>query len=183
MIAGYTLGVRSFLALAAAVGACVVGACAVRPAAPMAGQRAADVAGPFAPAALSIHPLTRVDRDDKGVVWIICHVELRDAWGDPCKGTGKLQVQLYKPVGGRASGLGSQELTWDIDLSALDKNASFYDPPTRTYRFALQNAPAWVADVLDPNNHEARVRLRAVLSTTGPKGEPKFLQDEYTIGG
>lgn len=149
----------------------------------MEGQHAAGVPGPFAPAALSIHPLTRVDRDAQGVVWIICHIELRDAWGDTCKGTGKLQVQLYKPVGGRASGLGSQELAWDVDLSDLDKNASFYDPPTRTYRFPLQHAPAWVADVLDPENRETRVRLRAVLSTTGPRGEERFLQDEYTIGG
>ncbi len=149
----------------------------------MEGQHAAAISGPFAPAALSIHPLTRVDRDAQGVVWIICHIELRDTWGDTCKGTGKLQVQLYRPVGGRASGLGSQELAWDIDLSDLDKNASFYDPPTRTYRFRLQNAPAWVADVLDPENREARVRLRAVLTTTGPRGEERFLQDEYTIGG
>jgi len=169
--------------ISAAVGVCVLGACAVRPSTPLTGQRAVGVSSPFAPAALSIHPLTRVDRDAAGVVWIICHVELRDAWGDTCKGTGKLQVQLYRPVGGRASGLGSQELAWDIDLSDLDKNASFYDPPTRTYRFPLQHAPAWVADVLDPDNREARVRLRAVLTTAGPKGEERFLQDEYTIGG
>ena len=149
----------------------------------MEGQRAVGVSSPFAPASLTIHPLTRVDRDVQGVVWIVCHIELKDAWGDTCKGVGKLQVQLYRPVGGRASGLGSQELAWDIDLSDLDKNASFYDPPTRTYRFPLQNAPAWVADVLDPDNHEARVRLRAVMTTTGPKGEERFLQDEYTIGG
>ncbi len=169
--------------LVSAVAVCLLSACASRPKSALAGAHAEGVSGPFAPAAISIHPLTRVDRDAAGVVWIICHVELRDAWGDTCKGTGKLQVQLYRPVGGRASGLGSQELTWDIDLSDLDRNASFYDPPTRTYRFPLQNAPAWVADVLDPDNHEARVRLRAVLNCTGSRGEPRFLQDEYTIGG
>ena len=156
----------------------------MRPKPPMAGGHAAPaVPNPFAPASLRIHPLTRVDRDNAGAAWIYCHLELRDAWGDTCKGVGALQLQLYRPVGGRASGLGTQELAWDIDLSDLDKNASFFDPATRTYRFPLQNAPAWVLDVLDPTKRDARVRLRAVLTTTDPQGQPRFLQDEYTIGG
>lgn len=169
--------------LVLAMAAVVLAGCTLRPRSPMDGERAATagVARPFAPAALLIHPLTRIDRDARGAVWIICHVELTDAWGDTTKGVGALQVQLYRPVGGRASGLGEQELTWDIDLSDLTRNASFYDTATRTYRFPLQNAPAWVGGALDDS--EVRVRLRAVLTTTGPQGEPRVLEDEYTIGG
>ena len=133
---------------------------------------------------MQIHPLTRVDHDAKEAVWIICYIELKDAWGDTCKGDGKLQVQLYKPAGGRAGGIGVQDLAWDIDLSDLDRNASLYDPATRTYRLQLQDPPAWVAESLDPQNQATpSVRLRAVLATSGPKGEECVLQHEYTIGG
>ncbi len=151
----------------------------------MEGEHAAgSIVTPFAPASLQIHPLTRVDLDSKGHVWIICHIEMRDAWGDTCKGTGKLQVQLYRPAGGRAGGIGIQDLTWDIDLSDLDRNASLYDPATRTYRLQLQDPPSWVAESLDPKGQDTpRVRLRAILATHGPKGEDRLLQDEFTIGG
>ena len=160
-------------------------ACGVRPRQPMQGEHAAaTVITPFAPASIQIHPLTRVDVDSKGRVWIICHLEMRDAWGDTCKGTGKLEVQLYRPAGGRAGGIGIQDLSWAIDLSDLDRNASLYDPATRTYRLQLQDPPSWVADSLDPKSQSTpSVRLRAVLATHGPKGEDKLLQNEYTIGG
>jgi len=183
-----TAPARTSLALLAAVA--VNASCAIPPRPPLQGAHAArsGVVNPFGPAALSIHPLTRVDRDSKGRLWIICHIELRDAWGDTCKGAGKLQVQLYRPIGGRASGLGTQELAWDVDLSDLDKNASFYDPATRTYRLPLEDAPTWLAPPA-PGPDEPRAkqspiaRLRAILITTGPRDEERILQDEFTLGG
>ncbi len=138
------------------------------------------VAHPFAPASLQIHPLTRVDHDAKGALWIICHIELKDAWGDTTKAVGQLQIELYKPVGGPGSGVGTQELTWDVNLSDLDQNAALYDSATRTYRLQLENAPTWVGG---EGNKPARVRLRAILRTRGPDGQPLMLKDEYVING
>src|SRR5262245_1079982 len=105
-----------------AVIAAAAGSCALRPRPALTGTAAGGVANPFGPAALAIHPLTRIDRDSSGKLWVICHIELRDTWGDTCKGAGKLQVQLYRPVGARAGGLGVQELAWDVDLADLEKN-------------------------------------------------------------
>jgi len=158
--------------------------CAARPRPPIAGHaERSGILNPFGPAAMAIHPLTRVDRDAQGRLWIICHIELRDAWGDTCKSTGQLQVQLYRPVGGRASGLGSQELIWNVDLSDLDRNASLYDPATRTYRLPLEDAPAWLATGGDRPRDLPIARLRAVLVTTGPRGEERVLESEFALEG
>lgn len=170
--------------LALAALALMMGGCAVRPGSPMDHQvaGASGIQSPFAPASLQIHPLTRVDRDSGGQVWIICHLELKDAWGDTTKGVGTLQVHLLRPTGGRASGLGTQELSWEINLSDLDTNASLYDPATRTYRLPLEGAPPWVAEAAaDPDL--PLVRLRAHLSTFGPRGEEVVLEDEFGLGG
>lgn len=137
------------------------------------------MANPFVPAQLIIHPLTRLDNDSTGKLWLYCHVEFRDAWGDTIKAVGKLQIQLYKPVGGRASGLGSQELVWNVDLGDLEQNASLYDPATRTYRLPLENPPAWTARA---GRDGARARLRAVLVTPGPRGERRTLESEFALG-
>lgn len=157
-------------------------ACATRPHPELTGS-SQGLASPFAPAALSIHPLTRVDRNDKGQLLIICHVELRDAWGDTCKGVGKLSVQLYRPVGGRASGRGTLELSWDVDLTDLDRNKDLFDQATRTYRLELRDAPAWLAEPHDKKSDLPLGRLRAVLVSTGPRGEERVLQDEFPLGG
>lgn len=173
------------LAIAAAALTLAMCGCASRPKPALAGQHAGEsgVINPFAPVSMQIHPLTRVDRGAKDKLWIIVYIELKDSWGDTTKGTGRLQIQLYRPSGARAAGIGSQELTWDVDLSDLDRNASLYDPATRTYRLPLEEPPAWVGQSLDPaTRDQARVRLRAVLTTTGPDGKPLVLQSEYTIG-
>jgi hypothetical protein len=163
----------------------VLGGCALRPGTPLDNQLAGagGVQNPFAAASLQIHPLTRVDRDAKGQLWIICHIELRDAWGDTTKGTGDLQVHLLRPTGGRASGLGTQEMTWEVNLSDLDTNASLYDPATRTYRLPLEGAPAWVTESTDGERDLPLVRLRAYLTTFGPRGDEVTLEDEFGIGG
>ena len=158
-----------------------LGACAVRPRDPVTvGPGGAESLGnPFAPATVRIHPLTHVQKDPDGKVWIICHLELKDAWGDTTKGIGQVEVQLYRPSGGPGSGIGTQELKWPTDLSDLKNNAALYDPPTRTYRLPLQNAPAWVAG--EDGKERPRVRLRVVLATRGPGGEKRVLQGEYVI--
>jgi hypothetical protein len=174
--------VRAGVAGLVAAAACA-GGCALKPKPALSGSAATGVKNPFGPATLSIHPLTRVDRDEAGRLWIICHIELRDVWGDSCKGAGKLQVQLYKPTGGRAGGPGIQELTWDVDLSDLKLNASLYDPATRTYRLPLEDPPAWlVASTTDRKSDLPIARLKAVLVTTGVKGDEKILTDEFALG-
>lgn len=153
----------------------------MRPLSPYQGVRVdpAALTNPFAPVAMTIHPLTRIDRDAAGELWIICHIELRDAWGDPVKGAGQLQIQLYRPIGGRLSGHGVQELTWDVDLADMERNASHYDAATRTYRLPLREPPAWLAEA--PDSSVARGLLRAVFTTAGPQGEALELEHEFAL--
>jgi len=161
------------------------GGCALRPKPPLEHMIAGPggVQYPFAVASIVIHPLTRVNRDSKGKLWIICHLEFRDAWGDTTKGIGSLKIQLYRPTGGRAAGLGTQEASWDVNLSDLDTNASLYDPATRTYRLPLEGAPAWVGESAGGDKDLPVIRLRAILTTTGPQGAALTLEDEFGIGG
>lgn len=148
----------------------------------MAGERAAaSYPNPFAPASIAIHPLTRAERDASGRPLLICHLEMRDAWGDPCKGTGQLQVQLYRSVGGvgigRQSGLGTQEVKWDVDLTNLEMQR-LWDAATRTYRLELEGAPDWI---VGPKRDEAAGRLRAVLTGPDAKGERGVLMAELGV--
>lgn len=165
-------------------------ACAVKPKPPLEGEAvAAGVPRPFAPVVMQIHPLTRIVRTGTGGAeenggkggaaaagpMIVCHLELRDSWGDTCKGVGKLAVQLYRTD--RAGGTGTQELRWDVDLSDLVLNAKLYDPATRTYRLTLEGLP----EALASPDSRARLRLVAILQTWGPKGDQRTLQDEYVL--
>lgn len=164
----------------------LLGACAQRPYPALTGNATRQgLSSPFAPASLSIHPLTRLDVSSHGERLIVCYVELRDTWGDTCKGTGKLSIQLYRPVGGRASGRGTLELSWDADLTDLDRNKDLYDQATRTYRLELRDPPSWLTSPGEKGNKSELpvARLRAVLVTTGPKGEERVLSDEYPLGG
>lgn len=159
----------------------VLSACGVRPTSPYAGVRVdpGSLVNPFAPVAMEIHPLTRIDRDARGDLWIICHIELRDVWGEPTKGAGELQIQLYRPVGGRLTTRGVQELTWDVDLADMEVNATHYDAATRTYRLPLKEPPEWLGEPVD--NGVARALLRAVLTTSGPQGERLVLEHEFHL--
>lgn len=149
-------------------------ACAMRPKPPVV---VAGEGNPFAPVALRIHPLTHTSTQD-GKPSIVAHVELRDAWGDPVKGVGVLQVQLYRPTGTATSTLGTQELKWDIDLGNLELNAALYDPATRTYRLPLLEAPAWIEQTAGEG---PRIRLRAVLTTADAEGKQITIEDIYEI--
>ncbi len=143
---------------------------------------AGPVVNPFAPATMTIHPLTRIDKDPAGKMWIYCHIEFKDSWGDTVKATGKLDIQLFRPTGGSTSVLGTQELVWKVDLSDLEKNASLYDPATRTYRLPLENPPAWLAQP-SADADAPRARLKAVFSTPGARNGTWMLEDEFALVG
>lgn len=170
-----------FVAAATVIMISWLSGCGVRPLSPYSGLRVdpAALTNPFSPVSMEIHPLTRIDRDAAGDLWIICHIEMRDVWGDPVKGVGQLQIQLYRPIGARLSGHGVQELTWDVDLSDLERNAAHYDGATRTYRLPLREPPSWLAEATE--SQAARALLRAVLTTAGSQGEALVLEHEFAL--
>lgn len=139
------------------------------------------ITNPFIPASMIIHPLTRLDEDAAGRLWLYCHIEFKDSWGDNVKSTGMLDLELYRPSGPRSAGMGRQELVWRVDLTDLERNASLYDPATRTYRLPLENPPRWLLEPpLAPDLPLAR--LRAVLVTGGAREGTRELEDEFTLG-
>lgn len=138
------------------------------------------ITNPFVPASMVIHPLTRVDIDASGRLWLYCHVEFRDSWGDTVKAAGQLTIELYKPSGPRAGGLGRQELVWKIDISDLERNASLYDPATRTYRLPLENPPRWLVEApVSPDLPQGR--LRAEFTTGGAREGVRTLEGEFAL--
>lgn len=178
----------AFLGLVVSLG---LAGCAIRPKSPGAGAAGAGGAAAadlLAPDRVRIHPLTRVDRDPRGRGVVICYVEFLDQWGDSCKAVGRLQVQLYRPVdgrGGRASGLGVQELVWDADLRDADRQRDLYDRATRLYRLVLDSVPEWVAAPATGDAPSAR--LRAVFTPDGGDaaggGAERVLQAELSLAG
>lgn len=162
----------------------LAGCNAPRPTIPATGARG-ELWNPFAPAAMRIYPLTHLDRDDAGRARIICHIDLRDAWGESVRGVGMLRVLLYRPAGELSGRLDEQELAWDIDLNDLDLNTSFYDRATRTYRVPLVGVPGWVEEMLvaeeEGRDLDRRLRLVATFETLGPRGAERFLRDEFVI--
>lgn len=161
----------------------VVSSCAQKTRGPVDFFGKGPVVNPFIPALMTIHPLTRVDKDPAGKMWIYCHIEFKDSWGDTVKAAGTLEVQLIRPTGVRGSGQGVQEMVWKVDLSDLEKNASLYDPATRTYRLPLENPPGWLAQ---PGNEldGPKARIKAVFTTPGAKNDTvRKLEDEFALGG
>ncbi len=138
---------------------------------------------PFAPMSLRIYPLTHLGPAEDGGAAIICHIELRDRWGDSVKALGKLQVQLYRPRAGLDADTAEQILIWDVPLEDERQNAALYDPATQTYRLALGGLPDWIAQRAAPDSPRAPVRLelRAVFQTLGPNGEEKVLRDAMVL--
>lgn len=141
---------------------------------------------PFAPVSLRIYALTNVDRDEKGEPRIVCHVELKDRWGDTTKGLGTLAIDLFEPQQGVAPGIESRSKSWTIDLRDEERNAAAYDPATRTYRFYLTNVPDAIREALEARERgsaagRTRIRLRIALTGPGPDGIERTLRDEYII--
>lgn len=139
------------------------------------------LAGPFVPASIRVHPLTRVDRSPQGDVVIVAHVQMRDRWSDLCKGVGIMQFFLYRPTGLGGAGQEEQVLRWDIDLYDLDANAVFFDPATQTYRFSLRELPEWVQQMAPGSEASGRFRLGARFSTPAPEGGLRVLVDELIV--
>lgn len=140
----------------------------------------------FAPEAVRVFPLTHLGRDDFGAAAIVCHIELRDRWGDSVKALGPLQVQLYRQGGGVDGGSAVQILKWDVALEDERENAASYDPATQTYRLVLVGLPGWLAErveALKEGTTRPRIRLeiRAVFQTLGSNGEEKVLRDGMAL--
>lgn len=140
----------------------------------------------FAPEAVRVFPLTHLGRDESGEPAIVCHIELRDRWGDSVKALGPLQVQLYRQAGGVDGGSAVQILKWDVALEDERENAASYDPATQTYRLVLVGLPGWLAERAEPPKEGAtrpriRLEIRAVFQTLGPNGEEKVLRDGLAL--
>lgn len=159
----------------AAAGCVVVAGCAGPPRSPP--PLEAGGAGVFAPASMRIHPLTHLQRQQDGSVWIIAHLELRDAWGHEARALGQVDVELYRPLSGNAD-RGEQVARWLADLSDPDVNAALYDAATRTYRLPLQGAPAWLGGESD---RPTSARLRAAFRMVAGDGTEHALHDEFTL--
>lgn len=141
--------------------------------------------GPFAPASLRVHPLTHLERDLEGQVFLLTHIQLRDQWSDVCKGVGTMQFYLYKPTGLGGAGQEEQVLRWEISLFDLNQNAVFFDPATQTYRFSLGDLPLWVQQMAPGGDQSAtgpgRFRIIARLTTPTPDGGQAVLADELVL--
>ena len=132
---------------------------------------------PFVASSIRIYPLTRVAMDE-GEVVIVCHIEVKDQWGDPVKALGALQVQLFRPASGDAGS--EQVLRWEVPLDDERFNAASYDPATRTYRVRLGDLPPWVASMAErapDDSSRERIELRASFRTRGKRGEELVLTD------
>src|SRR5687768_3090720 len=107
---------RGIGTLASAVAAgCLAGGCATSPDAGLP-DVTANSPMPFAPVRLQVHPLSHLDVDPDNIIRLICHVELKDRWGDTTKARGLLRMELYRPGVEVRPDLLTQELSWELDL-------------------------------------------------------------------
>lgn len=140
---------------------------------------------PFAPSSLRVYPLTHLERGDDNKGRIICHIELKDRWGDSSKGVGALRIALYGPGTGQPGAASIQLAKWEVNLSDLTRNTALFDPATRTYRIQLTGVPEWVAR-LAIGGEAAKglapgVTLQATLSVVGSDGRVADLKDEFVV--
>lgn len=148
-------------------------------------SRAEATVGPFAPASLRVHPLTRLERDPERGVFLVVHVQLHDRWSDICKGVGVMHLTMFQPTGLGGSGLESQVARWSVDLWDLDKNAAFFDPATQTYCFRLTGVPEWVEAMAPGSGRTSaeprKFRIQARLTTATPEGAESVLVGELVV--
>ncbi|HRQ73228.1 MAG TPA: hypothetical protein PLU35_09395 [Phycisphaerales bacterium] len=183
-------GVAALVIVCAATQAFVPG-CAITPAGSDAGpSEMAAMRNPFAPTAIRIYPLTHLTRDPEHGDVIMCHVELKDRWGDAVKAVGELEVQLFSyPTDGSTL---RQEAAWPVpEMAQPDVNSALFDPATRTYRLRLGSVPGWVRDMIarraavergeTPQGQRRRLLLKAVFRTVDPQGRDSTLFDEFVI--
>lgn len=96
---------------------------------------------PFAPARITIHPLTAFGRDrETGRRQVEAHIELFDRWDHAVKGLGVVVFELYRDAGVASREQSDEQvLNWTHDMTDPEVNARAYDPVTRTYRFLLRD--------------------------------------------
>lgn len=122
------------------------------------------------PVSLVVHPLTRLERDERGRARLTVQFELRDASGDSVKWLGVARVEA-SPAGGGGEPVGVVE-----SLTTAEACASRFDWMTRT--FALRcggELPGWLTG--EGSRAEAW-RVRVWFTYKGEDGEPVTLTGE-----
>ena len=128
------------------------------------------IPGPFAPDEMRVHPLTHTEKIGNELRLVV-HVELLDGWGDTVKGLGTIRAELERSD---SQSLGDGSTTWDIDISGIEKNMSYFDSVTRTYRFVFTGVPAWFVE-------QSGGTLRVLFRTARSNGDINALRDEYQV--
>lgn len=143
----------------------------------------------FEPAHLRIHPLTRVTRSADGSAVLMCHLELRDSFGQVVKTLGMVQVELFvADAQGKIKDPGAPpERVWPVDLRDPESNAAAYDDVvTRTYMLRLTALPPALADLADTGTtpgakERASFALRARWLYKDAKGDGRQIETEAPI--
>ena len=125
--------------------------------------------GPFGPDDMRVHPLTHAEIVD-GRPRLVVHMEINDAWGDSVKGLGTVGIELSR-IG---AGVGEDQTRWDIDIGGVERNVSYFDGVTRTYRFVLTGVPSWFG-------REGRGRLTLTFNWARADGSVDSRSDSYEI--
>ncbi len=156
------------------------------PAGPVASSAAIK---PFAPASVSIFPLTQLQLDAEGEPWLLLFVELQDRWGDPVKAVGWLTVYLEPE--GRPGSVSDHEARWDIDLTDASVNSALFDPVTRTYRVQLGGLPLRAVPMAQRSEQRRAggsaegikntMVFRAMFRTRGESGDELELWDTFRL--
>ena len=122
------------------------------------------------PVALRIYPATRFVVEDE-VATLDARVELFDAMGDATKASGLARFELFDgpSSGNPVSGGPGLLYRWDIVLTTLGDQRTYFDPVTATYAFPLK------IDSLDAIKDA--VYLRATLNLA----EGQRLNDEQVV--
>ena len=97
---------------------------------------------PFCPRSVRIHPFTTFEKNDEDLWQLKIHLELLDLQGDPSKGLGQLQIELYELKQNQPNPVFDKKLEHvNIDLSDSTKSQNYYDRITRTYLYSLTVDP------------------------------------------
>lgn len=146
-------------------------------------------AGPFAPARVEIHALTRVVAARASGAsgggagrWptIEAHIEFVDAWGFEVRALAALRFGIAGGSGANAEGEGATD-TWTVDLTDPEENARRFDRVTRTYVLPLRDAPSWTfAPASEPGNPD-RASAAGESSTAGPPSPRGVLTVEAAL--
>lgn len=145
------------------------------PAAGDAGLFEAGAPDPFAPVAIEISPLTRLEPGPGGEPVLAVYLRLVDGWGHGTKAAAQFDVQLFRVSG--TSGLAERQdgWSWKIDLRNPDENSGWFDA-TGLYRLPLAGVPGWV---IEPGRSGEVVRIQIIASSLGPEGTVVAPRDTF----